>query len=80
MADDQYWPEVVVAAVDLLGVRGLVSRGDHCASAATVLGKFLLNASENRMFGDASFASVKTGHIRSIATSETPSISSLTRR
>jgi hypothetical protein len=47
---ERYFDSIVVAAVDVLGMRRLVSRGDACAEAMAALRNFVWNALESRMF------------------------------
>jgi hypothetical protein len=44
-------PIIAVAAVDILGVQGLVAKADQCLSAINAIGKLVKNASERRLFG-----------------------------
>jgi hypothetical protein len=48
---DTYVPTVAVAAVDILGLQGLLSKPDQCLSAMNALGLFVANASSGGLYG-----------------------------
>ncbi len=49
-AMDTYYPAIAVAALDLLGVRALVSRSDCALTAMDVLSRFVRNASTRGVY------------------------------
>lgn len=50
--NDTYAPTVAVAALDLLGVKTLVSKDDSCLAAMNVLSKFVKNAASRWAYAD----------------------------
>ena len=51
-ANETYIPIIAVAAVDILGVKKLLKRGDDCVSAMKTLGLFVKNSSVRDYFKD----------------------------
>jgi hypothetical protein len=52
---DEYFPRIAVAAVDICGMKQLISKEDSCSSAMQALALLVKNASVNQIHKDASF-------------------------
>ncbi len=54
---ENYYPQIIVAAVDILGMGTLLSRNDQSVSASDTLETFLMNASYSYAHIERSFES-----------------------
>jgi hypothetical protein len=51
--NDSYFPEIAVAALDILGLQEFVAKNDNSLSAMNVLSRFVRNASSGRIYNAA---------------------------